>query len=103
CDFSLARVKTRKVSGFLVDGLTGQAATSASAVLVPRYPSLAGALGGRPSFDGTFEIQDGLPGSYFLVATNRANGGGGAVRIMGARVPVDVSGSDVDRLAVVVS
>jgi hypothetical protein len=102
-DFSLARVKTRKVSGIVVDGVSGQPVTSAAVTLVPRYPSIAGSYFSRRPAGGGFEIQGVLPGSYFLVATYRAPAGKDAVRIMGGRIPVEVGGSDLDRLTLILS
>jgi len=104
-DFTLTRMKTRKVRFIVIDGLSGQPVdTSASVMLVPRYPSITGSMGARPSLSGDgFEVQGVLPGSYFLVASYRAPAGKDAVRIMGARVPVEVGNSDVERVTMVVS
>jgi hypothetical protein len=100
-DFTLARVAMRKVRGIVVDGTPGQPATSAAVMLVPRNASVTGPLPGRPSSDGTFEIPGVLPGSYFLAATARVNAGGNGIRIMGGGIPVEIGGSDLDRLALV--
>jgi hypothetical protein len=103
-DFALNRVKTRKVSGTIVDSITGQPATSASVSLIPRSPSPTGPLNGRPSGGGRFEIPDVLPGSYDLVSTYRLRvDDNGGVRIMGARIPVEVGGADVEGLTLVLS
>jgi Carboxypeptidase regulatory-like domain len=102
-DFGLERVKTRVVRGTLIDGLTGQPTTSANVALVPRQPSVTGSQRGVPSSDGGFEIQGVLPGSYYLYASTRTNASGSAQRITGGRIPVDVAGGDVDRLAIVLS
>jgi hypothetical protein len=102
-DFSLSRVKTRRVRGVLMDGVTGEPARFASVTLVPRFPSSSGSQNGRVSSDGTFDIQGVLPGSYFLVANNRATQGGGAVRLVGARVPIDVGAADLDNVSVVMT
>jgi hypothetical protein len=104
-DFTLARAKTRKVRGVAIDSVTGQPAANATVVLVPRTPSVSGSLtSGRPSSDGTFEIQGVLPGSYFLVATERNLGGGrNGVSLTGGRTPIEVGGSDLERLTVVLA
>ena len=99
-DFTLSPVKQRKVRGLVVDGSTGQPATSASVALVPRSASVTGALNARPTSDGTFEFEHAFPGSYFLVATARIDAGRGAARIMGGRTPVEIGGSDLDRVAI---
>jgi hypothetical protein len=89
------------VKGTLIDGVTGQPAASASVTLLPRPFSAIGSRRFGLMSAGAFEIQAVPPGSYYLVATYRANAGGGAVRIMGGRTPVDVNNSDIDRVTVV--
>ncbi len=102
-DFTLARVKTHKVRGIAVDGVTGQPATNATVLLVPRNASIASSVPARPSSDGTFEIHGVFPGSYFAVATQRLVNGRDQVTMTGGRAPVDVGGSDIDRLTILLS
>jgi hypothetical protein len=102
-DFSLERVKTHTVRGTVINGLTGTSVTTAGIMLVPREESMVPPQRAMPTSDGGFEIQNVLPGSYFLVATNRTNVATAPQRITGGRIPVDVSDTDVDRLALVMS
>jgi hypothetical protein len=99
-DFSLSPVRQRTVRGLVVNGSTGQPVTSASVALVPRTASVTGALNARPTSNGMFEIQGAFPGSYFLSASARIDAGGGAVRIVGGRTPVEIGSADVDGLVV---
>jgi hypothetical protein len=100
-DLTLMRVKTHKITGSIVDSLTGQLSNIASVTLVPRDAGFMRIRGSGPQSNGMFEIKDVLPGSYYLLTTQRLNVGNGAFRIMGSRTPIDVNGSDVDRVAVI--
>ena len=102
-DFNVARVTTHKVRGVVIDGTTGQTATSASVVLDVRQGNLRTNLRPIPGFDGTFEIPGVIPGSYVLNATLRSNGRGGSVRVLGGEIPVEVTNTDVERLVVALS
>jgi hypothetical protein len=100
-DFTLMRVKTHKITGTIVDSVTGQVSDVASVLLVPRDGAAVGNRNSGPPSYGMFEIKDVIPGSYYLIATQRLNVGNGAFRIMGGRTPIDINGSDVDRVAVI--
>jgi hypothetical protein len=95
-DFTLVRVVPRKIRGTVVDGTTGRAAKSNSLILVPRNGSITGPAPVRPKADGTFEIQEILPGPYFLIATSA----GGDSRVAGGRVALDVANADLDGITV---
>jgi hypothetical protein len=98
-DFTLARVRTKKIRGLVVDSTTGQP-VNANVQLVPRGDSTtAFAASYAPTDGGRFEIAGALPGSYYVIATARL-GPSDDIRIMGGRTAVDVGGSDVDNLAV---
>jgi len=100
-DFSLARVIPRKVRGIVVDGATGQPIKAGSLLLVPRNLSMTGLVPSRPTGDGTFEIEDVYPGSYFLVAMTNVSGGNS--RLAGGRAPLEIGNSDLQGIVVVVS
>src|SRR5262249_23206620 len=99
-DFTLSPMKLHRVRGVVLNSITGQPATSTTVALVPRNTSVLGALNARPSSDGTFDIEGAFPAPYFLVASAGTDAGGGAVRIMGGRTPVDVGNTDLDRVVV---
>jgi protocatechuate 3,4-dioxygenase beta subunit len=101
-DFTLMRVKTRRVRGTVLEGITGQP-VFAGVVLVPRNPSAGGSLTAGPPADGVFEVKDVLPGSYYVVASHRLNVGGGAFRVLAGRTPIEVGNADVDGVTVVLS
>jgi hypothetical protein len=103
-DFTLTRVRTRGVRGIVIDGATGQPARNAAVVLVPRTASIAGPARALPSYDGTFNLQNVLPGSYYAFATLRSNNPDtGFVTTSGGRVPVEVGATDVNGLTIVLS
>jgi len=96
-DFTTLRVKTRTVQGVVVESLTGQPVKAASVSLVPRGPSVTGSVS-TPLSDGQFSFRGVLPGSYYVVVTQRSTA------MMGSgRVPVDVGAADVEGLSVVMS
>jgi hypothetical protein len=101
-DFTIARIRKQQVHGTLVDSTTGQPAPSAAIALVPRNPSVAASLNGRLSLDGTFEFPGVIPGSYFLVATCWRDTTG-VITMMGADLPLEVGGTDVEGLTIVLS
>ena len=98
-DFILTRAAPRAVRGVVIDGTTGQPAANASVTLVPRGGIGRSIVAIRES-DGSFRIQNVLPGSYYLVTTARIPAGGSSFRIMGGRTAVDVADADIDRLVV---
>src|SRR5262249_53970980 len=72
-------------------------------VLSPRLAATATPRA-LPSRDGTFEIPGVLPGSYLAVATLRQNRPNeGTVSIAGGITRVEVAGSDVDGVTIVLS
>jgi len=101
-DFTLLRVKTRSVQGFVFDVVTGQPVNAGSVSLVPRGPSVTGSMS-APLNEGQFSFRGVLPGSYFVVAMQRSNSRNGNTTMRGGRVPVDVGAADVEGLSVVLS
>lgn len=102
-DFNMQRLTTHHIRGVVIDGTTGQPATSAALVLAVRQGNLRTSLRPIPGSDGSFEIPGVLPGSYVLSATLRSTGSSGSVRVLGGEVPIDVTNTDVERLVVVIS
>jgi len=101
-DFTIAFVRKQKVRGTVVDSSTGRGVPSATVALVPRNPSVAASLNGRLSLDGAFEFPGVIPGSYFLVATCWRDNIG-VITMLGASLPVEVGGTDMEGLTIVLS
>jgi hypothetical protein len=78
-DFVVSPPPTYRVRGRVIDGATGQAPRTASVSLLPRSETEGGVLGnaaiGITSYNanGTFEIRNVIPGSYWLRAMASAN------------------------------
>ena len=70
-DFSVTRQQLYQVHGSLVDSRTGQAPTTANIQI--GYRTLSGGSSSRTAqynaANGTFEVRDVAPGSYFLITT----------------------------------
>jgi protocatechuate 3,4-dioxygenase beta subunit len=102
-DLIVSPVRTLRVRGQVVDGTTGQPARGIQVMLVQRQQGggfgMNGNFRGRnPDDSGVFEIRGVVPGSYDIVATmNNRNSR------MTARVPIDVGGSDVENVTLVLS
>jgi hypothetical protein len=101
-DLTVTAVRTFRVRGQVINGSTGQPARNVNVVLEPRERKGFGApiLRSRGNLDnqGSFEIAGIVPGSYDLVAilNDRNNR-------MSARVPVEIGGSDVQNVSVVLT
>jgi len=101
-DLTVAAVHTFTVRGQVISGATGQPATNVNVVLEPRQtpgsrgPIMRSRTNGANK--GSFEIGGIVPGSYDLVAISNDRN-----NRMSARVPVDVSGSDIQNVSVVLT
>jgi hypothetical protein len=101
-DLTVAAVRTFTVRGQVVSGATGQPVANVNVVLEPRQrPGSRGpimrsrAMGANR---GAFEVRGVVPGSYDLVAISNDRN-----NRMSARVPVDVSGSDIQNVSVLLA
>ena len=108
-DLTVAAVRTLRVQGQVINGVTGQPAQNANVLLLPvQRPNGAGGFRGgirnpgnlrsRINDQGTFEIRGVAPGSYEVIAmlndrTNR----------MTARLPLEIGNSDVQNVSLVLS
>ncbi len=86
-----------RITGRLMGGAP-QEMTAVALSLMPRgaAPGLRGGAGARVNQDGSFEITRVRPGSYFLLAQRMNRAGSG----LAAKLPVDVSTSDITGLVV---
>ena len=125
-DVAVSRQDLFRVAGRVIDGTTGQPPRTASVTIVPRGPAAApvALFGSAPPYnpaDGTFELRDVAPGTYWVRATVTAasadsiltaNAAGRSLAdiftesVMADRrvtqVAADVAGSDVDGLVITV-
>jgi hypothetical protein len=101
-DLTVAAVHTFTVRGQVISGATGQPATNVNVVLEPRQkPGSRGPImrsRANGANKGSFEIGGIVPGSYDLVAISNDRN-----NRMSARVPIDVSGSDIQNVSVVLN
>jgi len=88
------------VRGQIVNSLTGQPAIGAAINLVPRRGTVATGSTARAvvGAGGVFEFRHMAPGSYDLVASAPGTGGGAR---LAAHAPVELGGSDVDGVSLV--
>jgi len=104
-DMTVAAVRTLKVAGQVINGVTGQPAQNAQIALIPlaagngrggiRNP---GNFRSRINNGGTFEIRGVPPGSYEVVAMfNERN------NRMTARLPLEIGSSDVQNVSLILS
>src|SRR5262245_23815112 len=106
-DFTLAQQPLFRIRGRVFDGQTGQPPRNANVSVNPR--NSAGRFGVMPSFmnynaaNGTFEIRDVAPGSYWVRAINFPNPGGGLYSGETAQVPLEISNADVENVVLVLS
>jgi hypothetical protein len=86
-----------RITGRLMGG-SAQEMTAVALSLMPRGEAagLRGGAGARVNQDGSFEITRVRPGSYFLLAQRMNRAGSG----LAAKLPVDVSASDINGLVV---
>jgi hypothetical protein len=106
-DFTVLTVRTLRVQGQVINGVTGQPAQNANIVLLPVQRSAGGFRGGLRNLvnlrsqinnQGSFEIRGVPPGSYELIAmVNQRN------NRMTARLPLEVGSSDVQNVSLVLS
>ncbi len=106
-DFTLAQQPLFRIRGRVFDGQTGQAPRNANVSVNPR--NSAAGFGVMPSFinynaaNGTFEIRDVPPGSYWVRAVTFPNPGGGPYARDIAQVPLEISGADVENAVLVLT
>ena len=98
-DLMITDSRAVRVLGRVVNGVTGQAMLVAAVTLVPRRGTVATGSLQRATISsrGIFEFRHMAPGSYDLVAS-APNPGGGRVA---ASLPVEVAGSDIDNVTLV--
>src|SRR5262249_6485356 len=97
-DLTVVKARTHRLRGSVTDGITGRPAASAIVSLTSLESGL-NMPGGRVDSEGKLEVQNVLPGSYFLTAALRA----GAERPLSGRIPVVVGDADLDNLSIVMS
>ena len=123
--FTMARQQRFHVKGHVVDFATGKPPQTANITLSARNSAVAqnpldailGAASGANNYnsaDGSFDLRDVAPGSYWLQTVGQGqNPSGGTPTPAGAAAaaiaslsialtPVDVSGSDVENLSIIV-
>jgi hypothetical protein len=106
-DLTVATVRTLRIQGRVINGVTGQPAPNANVMLLPVQRLGGGFRGGnrnpgnqrnRNNNQGTFDIRGVVPGSYELIAVvNERN------NRMSARLPLEVGGSDIQNVSLIVS
>ena len=107
-DLTVAAVRTLRVQGQVINGVTGQPAQNANVVLLPvQRPGGGGGFRGgiRNSGNfrtrinqGAFEIRGVVPGSYEIIAVlNDRN------NRMTARLPLEIGNSDVQNVSLIAS
>ena len=101
-DLTVSAVHTFSVSGQVISSATGQPVSNVNVVLEPRQrpgtrgPIIRSRTNGANK--GAFEIGGVIPGMYDLVAISNDRN-----NRMSARVPVDVGGSDIQNVSVMLS
>jgi hypothetical protein len=108
-DLTVAAVRTQRVQGQVINGVTGQPAQNANVLLLPVQRAAGGGTfrGGirnpgnfrsRINNQGAFEIRGVVPGSYEIIAilNDRNNR-------MTARLPLEIGNSDVQNVSLVAS
>jgi protocatechuate 3,4-dioxygenase beta subunit len=108
-DLTVAAVRTLRVQGQVINGVTGQPAQNANVMLLPvQRPTggggfrggirNAGNLRSRINSQGGFDIRGVVPGSYEVIAVlNERN------NRMTARLPLEIGSSDVQNVSLVLS
>jgi len=104
-DFTMTPQQLYRIKGRVFDPKTGQFPRGASILILPRtltngmIPNLTSAINSYNNTNGTFDIRDVAPGSYFLrVDANITTQN--PVQHQTAQVAVDVSNADVENLVV---
>ena len=107
-DLTVAAVRTLRVQGQVINGVTGQPAQNANVMLLP-VQRVAGGGGFRGGLrnpgnfrtrvnQGAFEIRGVVPGSYEIIAVlNDRN------NRMTARLPLEIGNSDVQNVSLIAS
>jgi 5-hydroxyisourate hydrolase-like protein (transthyretin family) len=108
-DLTVALVRTLRVVGQVINGVTGQPAQNATVALLPvQRPSggggfrggirNAGNLRSRINNQGGFEVRGVVPGSYELTAVlNDRN------NRMSARLPIEIGNADIQNVSLIVT
>ena len=108
-DLTVVAVRTLRVQGQVVNGVTGQPAINANVMLVPvQRPAGGGGFRGgirnpgnfrsRVGNQGVFEFRGVPPGSYEVIAAlNERN------NRMTARLPLEIGNSDVQNVSLIIS
>jgi len=105
-DFTLRQEKVFRIRGRLIDSVTGQIPKSAQVLVSPRsslsrFPDFSSTTpSDYNSADGTFQIRDLLPGSYWVQAFSETGTGQGSRMGLSASVAVDVSETDIENVIV---
>jgi hypothetical protein len=101
-DFRMRLQQTYHVRGRVIDNRTGQPPRNANVFIVSRqFNGVFGPNSIGPSYNaatGTFDLADVVPGSYWVRAMTSDNVPGPYSRNV-AQIAIDVSGSDVENLA----
>ncbi len=108
-DLTVAVVRTLRVQGQVINGVSGQPAQNASITLLPvqRQAGGGGFRGGirnpgnfrsRINNQGAFDIRGVVPGSYELIAVVN-----GRDTRMSARLPLEIGNSDVQNVSLILS
>lgn len=101
-DFSLRKQKLFQVRGRILDAVTGKLPTSVQVLITPRNSANVSLnFVATPPTDfnktnGTFQIRDVLPGSYWVQGLAAGNAGQGTRGGLSASLAVDVSESDAE-------
>jgi hypothetical protein len=104
-DLTVASVRTLRVTGQVINGVTGQPVRNANIVLVPGRTGSRGGLRNAGNFrvrnlndQGNFEIGGVVPGSYnlFALLNDRNNR-------MTARVPLEIGSADIQNVSLILS
>ena len=108
-DLTATSVRTLRVQGQVINGVTGQPALNANVMLIPRHaqPAEADFAAGSGisaiseaaiNNQGAFDIRGVPPGSYEVIAVlNERN------NRMTARLPLEIGNSDVQNVSLVIS
>jgi len=111
--FGTGRVRSWRVRGKVTNGANGQPVANASVRLIPPkwLPNPVIPSGGSDA-NGVFDISGVTPGTYYLWATGRGAGARGGARAdynpipvpeLIARVPIAVTGADINNVSVVMN
>src|SRR5262249_34976378 len=97
-DFRLTQQPLFRIRGRVIDNGTGQPPRNANVTVNPRNPGGGFGIVASMNYNaanGTFEIRDVPPGSYWVRAINFANPGSGPYSGDTAQIPLEISNADV--------